>query len=249
MTTEHGVPDRLESRKDMPPAWRCDSETPMLTHTHSPQESPFGSWILAGIVGHLIAIGAIATLVQGLAEPGTGADLYPLVAWALIGGSAGVVVGAAQWPALRRAFGELCVREWILASALGGALVGTLAWGAGAGNPLDVSSLPTIILAASAFGLVAGGTLGMTQAWALRRRPHVAGRWCVGNAAGWALGLLVAVAGVLGAVLGPDVAPITVAIMATGVAVTGGLVAWATRFALGRHAERPPWPATPCRRH
>jgi hypothetical protein len=210
----------------------------MQTRINSTREGPSGSWALAGAFGHLIAIGTFALLWQALAAHAPsgmapGAVVYTLSGSALVGGVAGVAVGAAQWPTLRGALSQLRAREWLLASALGGGLVGVLAGGTQLGGPYDVSSCSAVLFAASIFGLVVGGLFGGAQAWALHRQPDLARRWCLANACGWAIGLLIVVAGVLGAILGLDVPAVTMVTAAISIAVLGALVAWTTDFALG----------------
>jgi hypothetical protein len=212
----------------------------MQTQLDSTREGLSGSWALAGALGHFIAIGTSALFWQVLAArassgmaPGASAVVYTVIGSALVGGAAGVAVGAAQWPRLRGALSRLRARQWLLASALGGVLVGVLAGGTELSGPYDASSCSTVLFAASMFGLVVGGIFGGAQAWALRRQPDLARRWCLATAFGWAIGSLIAVAGVLGAILGLDVPAVTMVTAAVSIAVLGAIVAWTTDLALG----------------
>ena len=212
----------------------------MQTQLNSTREGLFGSWALSGAFGHFMAIGTSALLWQALntrASSGMalGADavVYTLAGSALVGGAAGVAVGAAQWRGLRGALATLRARDWLLASALGGVLVGVCAGATKLGGPYDASSCSAILFEALMLGLVVGGLFGGTQAWALRRQPDLARRWCLANAFGWASGLLIVVAGVLGAILGLDVPAVTMVTAAVSIALLGAIVAWTTEFALG----------------
>jgi len=140
-----------------------------------------GPWILANYVGQFVAIGEVGVFMLSTSGPITAA---------IPGATAGLTIGAAQWPCLRGIFGEVRVLEWLSASALGGAVIGELVAASAARGPYDVSSLPFVALVVLAFGLVAGGILGGVQGWALRRRRGLALRWAVANAIGYFFGLL-----------------------------------------------------------
>lgn len=203
----------------------------MTTQTRPAHRAIFyrhlGSWTLAVLVGQLVALGgSVAFAARLAAAPGVAAS-------ALVGAVAGISIGAAQWPALRRAVDHLGVDEWIPASAIGGALVGILAWIAAACGPHDVSSLWTLAFAAVASGLVAGSILGGLQALALRHRPGVARRWWAANTVGWAFGLLFVLGGVLATLLGPwPGAPVTAAIICASITAMAMIVAWTTALVL-----------------
>lgn len=139
-----------------------------------------GSWILANYVGQFVAIGEVGVFMLSTSGPITAA---------IPGATAGLALGAAQWPGIRGIFGEIRVFEWLSASVLGGAVIGELV-AAAARGPYDVSSLPLAALAVLAFGLVCGGIFGGVQGWALRRRRGLALRWAAANAIGYFLGLL-----------------------------------------------------------
>jgi len=196
-------------------------------------EANLNPWTRAQFVGQVVAIGGGVAVAQTLAAH-TGGWRSGIVVPLLVGAVAGVAVGASQWSTLRRAVGDLRVRAWISASALGGALVGVLAAGTVSCGPFDVSSLPAVALVALASGLGAGATLGAAQAWALRRRPAVALRWLAANAVGWAFGVLLLVLGLLGTVLTsrPGVPGLDAAIMLASISAMAVAVAFATGLAL-----------------
>ena len=131
-------------------------------------EANLNPWTRAQFVGQVVAIGGGVAVAQTLAAH-TGGWRSGIVVPLLVGAVAGVAVGASQWSTLRRAVGDLRVRAWISASALGGALVGVLAAGTVSCGPFDVSSLPAVALVAL------DATLTLTSAAVLRARLQVSG--------------------------------------------------------------------------
>jgi hypothetical protein len=127
-------------------------------------------------------------------------------------------IGAGQWLVLRR-----CIARagwWVVASALGGALVGLAAGTLGNPPPVPVYA---------AYGLL-GLLLGVPQWMILRRHVRRAAWWLMANSAGWALGTLAAVA--LDRAMTIRVSEIAGLVLLFGVAsgiagsVTGALLVW-----------------------
>lgn len=180
--------------------------TSQINRAHRPIRS-LGTlgWTGAMVVGEVIGLGVATALTVGVGPltPGSSDAQVSVVLSAVAGAMAGTCIGAGQWPVLRRAFGELDLGAWILASALGGAIAWVLGTTAAASGPYDVSSLWAVAFAVALSGFVLGASLGVLQASALSHRPDVAKRWPVANGIGWALGLLFAYVGVLGTVFSP----------------------------------------------
>jgi MFS family permease len=180
-----------------------DSET---MHRSITSRDILGRWMGAMFVGEVIGLATATVFVRGvdLIGPlsGAGEVLSSLAASALAGALAGACLGVTQWLVLRRFFGDLSERAWVAASALGGALTSILGMLAAAQGPYDASSLWAVASGVLVVGIAVGAIVGGAQAWALRRHPQVAMRWLAANAAGWAIGSLVAYAGVISTLLG-----------------------------------------------
>lgn len=189
-------------------------------------------WVLANVVGEVVgfglaaAIGATAAPLVERAE-----DIYQLLIGvgvvAAVGIVEGSVVGFAQWLALRLALPGLTPRAWVGATVAGA----IAAWGAGmaigtlAGDRLGAFAGASPLLAAALIGAVAGTLLSVFQWLVLRRSLRSAGRWVPVHAIAWALGMVVAFAG-MGSV--PDDAPIVIVAAvggATGLAMGAGVAA------------------------
>ena len=172
-----------------------DSET---MHRSITSRDILGRWMGAMFVGEVIGLATATVFVRGvdLIGPlsGAGEVLSSLAASALAGALAGACLGVTQWLVLRRFFGDLSERAWVAASALGGALTSILGMLAAAQGPYDASSLWAVASGVLVVGIAVGAIVGGAQAWALRRHPQVAMRWLAANAAGWAIGSLVAYA-------------------------------------------------------
>lgn len=165
-----------------------------------------GRWMGATFVGEVIGLGSATMLVRGTELVGpisrTGEVSLTVAASALAGALAGACLGVTQWLVLRRYFSDLTERAWVVASAVGGALTAILGTLAAAQGPYDVSSLLAVASAVMVVGGTVGAIIGGAQAWILRRHPQVAMRWFAANTAGWAIGSLVAYAGVISTLLG-----------------------------------------------
>ncbi len=148
-----------------------------LSHRSSPASSPTSSrpkvwaWPLAVLLGFPIG-GLVANLTVGAVD-----DPVPAVAGGLI---AGVVVGTAQWLALR----DVVTWLWVAATSLG------MGIGLGAGAALVDYSIDRGDL--MVMGAVTGVAVGALQAWVLARHG-ISGAlwWAVANPPAWALAWLV----------------------------------------------------------
>jgi len=160
-------------------------------------------WVVANAVGELVGLGLVAAIGGSLAwrfgEPKSViAALLMAGAMVLLGVCEGIIVGYAQWLALRRPLLGLSSREWVKATAIGA----FLAWGlgmipstlmtlresAGAALPAEMSDAIRYGMAA-AMGLGLGVALGVPQWLVLRRYVNKAGWWAPANAVAWAVGM------------------------------------------------------------
>ncbi|HET7768927.1 MAG TPA: hypothetical protein VFN74_09120 [Chloroflexota bacterium] len=165
-------------------------------------------WIGANVVGEVVGFGAAGALMAALGAAVDGASgvaaLVLAVGMVLVAGVVeGSAVGYAQWRMLRRLLPELPRGEWILASVAGG----TLAWAAGMAIGTTAADLRggsgageapplRLMLGGSALiGIVAGALLSAAQWLVLRRHARGTGWWVPAHCAGWAVGMVVAIAG------------------------------------------------------
>ena len=166
----------------------------------------WAAWVLANVAGEVVGFGAAGTamaLAGGAVEQATGpAALGVGVLLVVLAGVVeGSAAGYAQWRVLRRVLPGLRAASWTAASVAGG----TLAWGAGMAigttaadllGPESVSPSARLMVSGGAvIGLVAGALLSVTQWLVLRRHALRAGWWVPAHAAGWAVGMVVAMAG------------------------------------------------------
>ena len=119
----------------------------------------------------------------------------------------GSAVGYAQWRMLRGLLPQLSRDAWVAASVAGG----TLAWGAGmaigttaadqiggtttAGTAGVEPPLWLMLAGSAVIGIVAGALLSAVQRLVLRRLTSGASWWIPAHSAGWAVGMVVAIAG------------------------------------------------------
>ena len=168
-------------------------------------------WIGANVAGEVVGFGAAGTAIAALGatvdEASGPAGLLLALGMVLLAGVVeGSAVGYAQWLMLRRLLPELSRGSWVAASVAGGTLacgvgmaIGTTAADMmGGASPGAASAEPPLwlILAGSAvIGIVAGALLSAVQWLVLRRSSAGAGCWVPAHSAGWALGMVVAIAG------------------------------------------------------
>ena len=200
-------------------------------------------WVLANTAGEVVGLGGTAALGAALIL-GLGMTAGVVAALAAAGvmifaGTLleGVVVGTAQWLALRGTLPALPRRSWVGATALGAGVAWTLgmvpstALSLGAEERADDVAEPRALVVyglAVLMGLVLGPILGLPQWRILRRHLPRAGWWIAANAVAWAAGMPVIFAGmdVVAASGGPErfvAAVITLAIAGAIVGAIHGL--------------------------
>ncbi len=165
-------------------------------------------WVLASAVS-----GAVTMTVTGDLVRAGSADAAVVVA--VFGLLIGVSLGITQWLVLRRQVPR--AYRWVLASALGGMVVGVLglAMGEAVGGPFG--------------GSVIGAALGSMQWLVLRRSISRAYVWVLASIVGFALGLTAgeasgfAVEGSAGWLVGGSVQGVVVG------AITGSALVWLLR--------------------
>lgn len=158
-------------------------------------------WALAFILGELVGFAAAAAagavMVWALeALTGSASDIALIGVMVLAGSLEGATVGLAQWTILRRYIPHLTAGSWTLATIAGAAA----AWAIGmtlaaVAAPSQEVAVPAVIGAAALLGAINGALLGLAQWAVLRRHVRRAGWWVAANAAGWALGMVVAFGG------------------------------------------------------
>lgn len=174
-------------------------------------------WVFANMLGEVIGLGAAAIVGVTLAWSiersfGAFAGVTLAIVMILVGTFEGVVVGVAQWSALRRPFPKLRLSHWTLAAAVGAFVAWTLGMTPSTlmdmGNTSAQASAPpfemndTLTYAfAAIMGVILGPILGVPQWLALRRHVTRAGWWIPANAVAWAVGMPVVF---LGASVTPD---------------------------------------------
>lgn len=195
-------------------------------------------WVFANIVGEVIGLGAAGIIGVTLAWSiersfGTFAGVALAVVMILVGMFEGVVVGIAQWSALRQPFPKLRLAHWTLAATIGAFVAWTLGMTPSTlidiGNTGAPASAPpfemndTLMYAfAAIMGVILGSILGFPQWLTLRRHVTRAGWWVPANAIAWAVGMPVVF-------LGASSAPTGIA----GLIVTGLLTGAAAGAVVG----------------
>lgn len=159
-------------------------------------------WVAANAVGEVLGLGLIGLVVGLLASSPSvripGWVVLPGVL--LLGTLEGVLVGAFQWLAMRRALPRLRARAWIQATAAGALLAWVLGMlpstimdmavssSAPQTPPPEVSEVMRMVFAFGS-GVVAGPILAGVQWRVLRRHVPHAGWWIPANSLAWGLGL------------------------------------------------------------
>jgi len=151
-------------------------------------------WTVATTLGEFAAFsvpGVAGALAWGLGFPAAG--LFGVMIAA--GTAEGVVLGSAQWLALRGCLRGLRWRDWAWATALGGGAAWTLAMVPGAfWDQLDGvhPAVPLVALAPAGAGVLF--SIGLAQWLVLRRFVERAGWWVPANAAAWSIGVTLVIA-------------------------------------------------------
>jgi hypothetical protein len=205
----------------------------------------WGQWIVANSIGELLGLGLVAAIGGGLVwrfgEPAEALGVLLLTAaLLLLGACEGVIVGVAQWLALRHFVPLLKAGVWIRATATGAFIAWALGLipstlmnlreAAGAAPPVEMSDA-TMFMLAVAMGLGLGAILGLPQWLALRRRLSRAGWWVMANAVAWAVGMPVIFSGAGSVPQGMAVGSLILFIALT-LAVAGAIVGAIHGFAL-----------------
>lgn len=205
-----------------------------------------GRWIGATLVAEAVGFAAAMSLGRGVvAVAGEPTGLLAVGLAGLAGTVEGACLGVGQWLVLRRIVGGLALRAWVVATAVGGASAWMLGMTAGTHGPATMPAPWVVAVVLVVSGLVLGAVLGGAQAWVLRDRHRLAGRWVAANAIGWMVGLLFAYAGVA----------ITTEAMSSGLAAailatSGAAMALAPALATGlvlRRADAATQPPGACR--
>ena len=176
---------------------------------------PWLRWIWANVLGEIVGFGAAGALIAALGvsvdEASGAAGLLLAAAMVVVAGVVeGSAVGYAQWRMLRALLPALSRGAWIAASVAGG----TLAWGAGmaigtfAADRMGAAATTTaetaaaepplwlMLVGSAVIGIVAGALLSAAQWLVLRRVTGGAGWWVPAHGAGWAVGMVVAIAAI-----------------------------------------------------
>src|SRR3989304_822184 len=168
-------------------------------------------WVLASVASVAITLTVTGAMVRA-------GSLNAAVVWAVFGLVIGASLGITQWVVLRQQVSRAYM--WVLASALGGAVLGVLGFATGGpvGGPLG--------------GAVIGASLGIPQWLVLRHRVSQAYVWVLISIAGFAVGLSAgeavgfAVGGAVGWPVGGTIHGIVVG------AITGPALGWLLRQAV-----------------
>jgi hypothetical protein len=160
-------------------------------------------WIAANVIGEIVGFSLAMMVAYVLALPfeelstplQTIGGILEII---LIGVIEGVAVGLAQYWVLGRLLPGLSRGEWVGVTVAGA----VIAWGAGLalanlfGEALFAALGDSWLLGAMVIGVLAGGTLSAFQWLALRRVARRASVWVPTHAAAWAVGMIVAFAGI-----------------------------------------------------
>jgi hypothetical protein len=172
----------------------------------------WAGWLVANVLGLLVAVGlsaaavwAITTVVLGGDEVRLEERLVSALAMVAVSTTAtAFAMGVAQWRVLRRVFWLMKRGDWVAATAVGVGVV----WLLGAvpfvvrvvleetelGESVTLPNLdgvPAAWLGAAA-GIVVGAIIGSAQRVVLRRYIQGAGWWLPAHIIGWSLALMVA---------------------------------------------------------
>ena len=125
-------------------------------------------WVFACATGGAVTMGVTGAMIMA-------GSLSPAVVVAVFGAVIGISYGITQWLVLRHGISQAYM--WVLASAMGGAVVGVLGFAMGEqiGGPLG--------------GSVIGASFGVLQWLVLRRQFQRAAVWVLASIVGFALGL------------------------------------------------------------
>lgn len=197
----------------------------------------FIRWILANALGELFGLGLTFLIGFGstllIGEP---QDNWLAVGMGLLmiasGGIEGVIVGYAQWWAMRKNFPDINRKTWMAATLIG-ALV---AWTFGSipttmmsmntdqiGTPAVEPELHLMLLMAGLMGALLGIILALAQWLVLRKYVRNAWWWLPANSLAWLLGMPVVFAAVdLAQKAGSIVQALLIFVMA--LALTGAIV-------------------------
>jgi hypothetical protein len=189
-------------------------------------------WTVATAAGELLgfAIPALAGAAAAWLALGQVAMSFVLV---LAGVGEGVVLGLAQWLALRWQAPSVGRRAWVTATALGAAVAWALAMLLVTLREFAVLDTLTLAVLAVPCGLIFLCSIGGAQWWILRRYVAHAGWWILVNAIAWPLGVAIPVVGM--ALLPDRAGPISM--LAVGIAsgvCMGALVGAITGAAMAR---------------
>jgi hypothetical protein len=124
-------------------------------------------WVLASALGWTVGFPIADAILSVLGK----AVADEIVIWAMFGAAPGIL----QWLLLRRHLPR--AGRWVLASTLGGALIGVVG-----------STAPDVDPAVSS--IVAGASIGILQWLVLRRHIAYAGWWLLASPVGWAVSAL-----------------------------------------------------------
>jgi hypothetical protein len=184
--------------------------------------------------GLAAAIGAAALPVIQRAE-GTSQVLAGAGTLVLIALVEGTALGLAQWLVLRAEVARVARLAWVGATVAGAVAAWSLGMGLGtlAGDQLEALASGSPLLLAMVIGLGAGTLLSLFQWPVLRQAVPRAGWWVPAHAGAWAVGMLVAFAG-MGLIAEDTPIPVVAGVgAATGLAM-GATVAALTGLALVR---------------
>ncbi|MBD0301416.1 MAG: hypothetical protein ICV85_04315 [Tolypothrix sp. T3-bin4] len=131
-------------------------------------------WVLATLVGFLVSLYWV--------EIGERSDIR-----AVEGAIGGVAIGLAQWFVLKQRFSGIW--WWILASAIGWGLLGSLKFGALGWVAPKVISIPVRVIYGTMDGAMVGALIGVGQWLVLKKKSQRAGRWILASTVGWSIGL------------------------------------------------------------
>jgi hypothetical protein len=194
-------------------------------------------WVGANALGELIGLGTTFAVgfasFSAIGEPGSalaavGSGLLMVAAGAI----EGLVVGLAQWWAMREGFPSIRRGLWVVATLVGaltawflGSIPSTVMslGGEGAGTPAAEPPTWLVLLLAALMGAVLGIVLALPQWFVLRRSVPRAAWWLPANSAAWLLGMAIIFAAVdLAFGMGSPVGAVLA--MGLALALTGAVV-------------------------